>query len=90
MRRTLIRNPKLEILMEFAPPHLQRAGVKAGKFLNSIRAAGLHVRRVDDATGELLMASDEELVSSHSTNLYLSRDPAARELKKGGRCDAGR
>jgi FkbM family methyltransferase len=65
------RNPGLRIFIEFAPEHLRRAGVDplqwAGQILMSYT-----VRRLHDATGELIQVTADELAGCISWNLLLT------------------
>ncbi len=72
MRRIIERSPGIRILLEFAPIHLQRAGVDPGGFLDELNSLGFAVHRIDDQTGELLTASREELTSAFSAELEIS------------------
>jgi FkbM family methyltransferase len=73
MKRILAANPALIVLLEFAPTHLQRAGVAPADFLHELRATEFEIRRVDDLTGELSTPADEQLLTANSSNLHLQR-----------------
>jgi FkbM family methyltransferase len=73
MPRILTESPALVILLEFAPAHLQRAGVPPVEFLHELRAAGFVIQYVDDLTGELTTPTDEWLLNANSSNLHLQR-----------------
>jgi FkbM family methyltransferase len=73
MKKLIAANPALIVLLEFAPTHLQRAGVGAAEFLDELRTAGFAIRRVDDFTGELSTPADELLLTANSSNLHLQR-----------------
>jgi FkbM family methyltransferase len=73
MKRILAESPALVILLEFAPAHLQRAGVLPAEFLHELRAAGFGIQHVDDLTGELTTPTDEWLLNVKSSNLHLWR-----------------
>ncbi len=74
MKSLLSQNPGIQILMEFAPSHLDRAGVDPAEFIREIQSSGFAIARVHELTGELLSTSASELTSFFSSNLYLSRE----------------
>ena len=76
MQRIITNNPHIQIYIEFAPQHLNRAGVEPEQFLREIDALGFDVNRVDDLDGSLCSTSLEELVSKNSSNLRLTRRPS--------------
>jgi hypothetical protein len=41
--------------------------------IRKIRALGFSIRRIDETSGQLAPAIDEELLSAYSVNLLLSR-----------------
>ena len=59
--------------MEYAPPHLQRAGVSASGFLDQLIADGFQIAAVDDVTGELSAVDRERLPAAFSINLSLRK-----------------
>ena len=71
MRETILKNPSIRIVLEFAPSHLSRAGVKPGEFLSELQALGFEITRVDDLTGELRETSPSELATTISANIHL-------------------
>ena len=73
MKQTIQRNPKLKVLMEFAPEHLRRSGINPERFLADLHSMGFTIKRVHDESGSLLSTSAAELTESFSTNLYLCR-----------------
>jgi FkbM family methyltransferase len=76
MNRILERNPDILILMEYAPPHLQRSGISPSGFLDQLTADGFQIAAVDDATGELSEVDRERLPSAFSVNLSLRKSVA--------------
>ena len=73
MKRIISHNFGIQILMEFAPGHLGRAGFDPGGFIEEIRSLGFSVARVHDVTGERLPVTREELIQAGSANLWLAR-----------------
>lgn len=71
--RGVIANRDVQIIMEFAPTLLERAGFEPAGFLGELRSAGMTARQVDDLSGELRTASDELLLSMKSANVLLTR-----------------
>ena len=74
MSRLLARNPGLQILTEFAPVHLRRAGVDPASYLDEITRMGFEIFRIDDMDGALHKEPSADLLGAHSANLYLKRD----------------
>jgi FkbM family methyltransferase len=72
MRETLKRNPRLRLFIEFAPAHLERAGVDPSSFLDELISSGFEIHTVDDRTGELKTQSKDELLRQLSVNLSLN------------------
>jgi len=75
MQNVLRSNPHLRLFIEFAPQLLQRAGVDPAAFLDELAEMGLHIRLVDDLSGELRHITTSDLLRCYSTNLGLSREP---------------
>jgi FkbM family methyltransferase len=80
MARTIERNAKIAIIIEFAPSHLERAGVNATGFARQL----LHrydVLAIDVLDGSTRAVTARELSRSFSVNLLLTRRPehGARE-----------
>ncbi len=73
MNNLLARNPGMHILLEFAPEHLQRAGVDPLQWGSDLVTSGFLIRRVEDVTGELLPVVPEELARCVSWNLLLTQ-----------------
>ncbi|MEO8026397.1 MAG: FkbM family methyltransferase [Bryobacteraceae bacterium] len=74
MRQIVSRDRDIQILMEFAPTHLHRAGVNPGDFLEEISSLGFNILRINDVSGELVHSSRSDLCSAFSANLFLTRD----------------
>ena len=72
MKEIIARNPRICIFLEFAPSHLQRAGIAPEVFYREIETLGFDISRVDDLTGDLSPVSWRELLSYHSSNLQLT------------------
>jgi len=73
MRRVIEDNPSIRIFMEFAPQHLERAGVEPGEFVEEIERMGFAIACVDDFSGEVRSVTRAELVASYSVNLSLQK-----------------
>jgi FkbM family methyltransferase len=76
MRRILEENPGIRIVIEFAPAHLARAGVRAEDFLTEIFSAGFAISRIGDESGDLTPFDPSMLAPTAGVNLLLER-PAA-------------
>jgi FkbM family methyltransferase len=72
MGKTLRRNRRIRVFMEFAPSLLLRAGSDPAEFLEQLTADGFRIQRVHDDSGELIDASLEELRAVFSVNLMLT------------------
>jgi len=73
MRRVIEDNPSIRIFMEFAPQHLERAGVEPEEFVEEIERMGFEIARVDDVSGEVRAAVRAELVAGYSVSLSLQK-----------------
>ena len=73
MQRILAENPRVRILIEFAPIHLRRAGVEPEQFLHEIAAAGFMICRIEDQSGELIPFHSAALGPDDGANLLLER-----------------
>jgi FkbM family methyltransferase len=71
MKKVIERNPRIRILLEFAPIHLRRAGCNPSEFLDEIASLGFMIRRIDEANGEVLPVTREALTEAFSVNLQL-------------------
>ncbi len=71
MRETLKRNPRMRLFIEFAPTHLERAGVNPASFLDELAEIGFEILTVDDLTGECKVSSKEQLLRQSTVNLSL-------------------
>ena len=71
MRQVIQRNPKIRIVLEFAPVHLLRAGGSPMGLLDDIASLGFDIRRIDDVNGDLLNVTRGELAEAFSVNLQL-------------------
>lgn len=74
MRKLLQENPEVQIVMEFAPVHMQRAGVQPEQMLALIREDGFGIKKINEETAEAEYVSDEDLLQAESVNIYLTRD----------------
>lgn len=79
MQRIIRQNPRLRIFMEFSAQHLTRADVTPSKFLSDIRDMGFEIRAIDELTGQIHPATDEELINAFSPILSLRRPAAESE-----------
>jgi FkbM family methyltransferase len=73
MQRIIAQNPAIQIILEFGPTNIVRAGRRPEDLIRKIRALGFSIRRIDETSGQLAPAIDEELLSAYSVNLLLSR-----------------
>jgi FkbM family methyltransferase len=78
MERVLTRQRRVNMLCEFWPSGMQRAGFDAGEFLDRVTDLGFVYRHVDQKERRLVNRSKSELLSTQwivekSTNLFLSR-----------------
>jgi FkbM family methyltransferase len=71
MQQVIKRNPKIRILLEFAPVHLIRAGSSPLELLDEFASFGFGIRRIDDVNGDLLSVTRGELAEAFSVNLQL-------------------
>ena len=71
MRETVLKNPSIRIILEFAPTHLRRAAVNPGEFLSELHALGFEISHVDDISGQLREISETALTTGFSANLHL-------------------
>ena len=78
MQQVIKRNPKIRILLEFAPVHLKRAGSSPLEVLNEFASFGFDIRRIDDVNGDLLSVTRGELAEVFSANLQLELPQRAR------------
>jgi FkbM family methyltransferase len=78
MRQVIKRNPKIQILLEFAPVHLIRAGTSPLDLLDEFAAFGFDIRRIDDVNGHLLSVTPGELAKVFSANLRLELPQSTR------------
>jgi FkbM family methyltransferase len=73
MRRIIAENPQIRIVLEFGPSNILRTGNRPEELLQQIRDLGFSMRGIDEAHGELLPVSENELLSAYSVNLLLSK-----------------
>jgi FkbM family methyltransferase len=74
MGRLIRNNPQLNIIMEFAPAHIDRAGRSPGDVIDEIMSAGFLIQVIDPVTGDLAPARREALVSRENTDVFLARN----------------
>ena len=74
MRRLLERNPQVQILMEFAPGHIKRAGVSPEEMLDLIHELGFTYALIDEESAQAAPVGRQELLAADSVNLYLKRE----------------
>lgn len=74
MRRLLERNPQVQILMEFAPGHMKRAGVSPEEMLDLIHELGFTYALIDEESAQAAPVGRQELLAADSVNLYLKRE----------------
>jgi FkbM family methyltransferase len=73
MRNLVERNPRVHIILEFAPVHLRRAGFDPSSVIAEFHASGFEIRRIDDANGDLRPVASSQLVQANSVNVLLTR-----------------
>lgn len=73
MKNLIAHNPRVHIVLEFAPVHLRRAGQDPESALAELRDSGFEIRRVDDVTGDVEEVSPERLCGTGSSNVFLVR-----------------
>lgn len=73
MSRILSENPKIKILIEFAPGHIVRAGMAPQEVLDYYSELGFY-RYLITEKGELRTVNDDELVNCFSENLLLTKE----------------
>ena len=74
MRRLLEGNPQVQILMEFAPGHMKRAGVSPEEMLDLIHELGFTYALIDEESAQAAPVGRQELLAADSVNLYLKRE----------------
>lgn len=74
MRTLLEKNPHVQMIMEFAPIHLKRAGVQPEALLKMVRELGFSIYTINETTAEAETVSEEELLRTGTVNLYLKRE----------------
>jgi FkbM family methyltransferase len=73
MKNLVERNPRVHIILEFAPVHLRRAGFDPCSVIAEFHAAGFEIRRIDDVNGDLRPVASAQLVQANSVNVLLTR-----------------
>ena len=73
MTRLLTIHPNMQLVSEFAPSLLRRAGVDPFEFISDLNGLGFRISRIDDMTGEAKSTSAEELLQLESSNVLLAR-----------------
>lgn len=74
MEAVLQENVGVQILMEFAPSHIRRAGHEPSELLALVRRHGFSLYLIDEATAGVKPVTEEELQGVYSVNLYLKRE----------------
>lgn len=73
MSRIISENPKVKILVEFAPEHIVRAGMQPEYILDYYSELGFYKYLINES-GELKTVSNEELIKCFSENLLLTKE----------------
>jgi FkbM family methyltransferase len=73
MRRVILENPEITIVLEFAPEHLTRAGVSAAGFLDELASDGFDIHVVHHTTGVLHRLSQEQILREPALNLCIRK-----------------
>ena len=77
MHGHIAANPKIQIIAEFAPELLRKAGVKPLAFLREVHELGFEYKLIAEPGGELVRFDDERLLELTSANLLLRRADSA-------------
>lgn len=73
MNRIISENPQIKILIEFAPGHILRAGMKPEEVLDYYSELGFYRYKITE-NGELCVVCDSELINCFSENLLLTKE----------------
>lgn len=73
MKRIITQNPDIKIILEFAPSNLIRAGLRPDNLIKDIHGLGFIIQAIDEASGDLFVITEEDLVNSYSINLLLQK-----------------
>ena len=74
MRRLLMENHNIKLIMEFAPAHMRRAGVEPEQMLSLIGELGFTIYQINEATAQAEPVEQSSLLQAQSVNLYLVRE----------------
>lgn len=74
MRRLLMENHNIKLIMEFAPAHMRRAGVEPEQMLALIGELGFTIYQINEATAQAEPVEQSSLLQAQSVNLYLVRE----------------
>lgn len=78
MKRIILNNPQIMILIEFAPENLIRAGSNPIELLKLINEYNLKILQIDENTGTTTEVIESDLLEENSVNLLLTN--AARRF----------
>jgi FkbM family methyltransferase len=73
MTRLLTVHPNMQLVIEFAPSLLRRAGAEPLEFASELNRSGFRFSRIDDMSGEAKPTSVEDLLQFESSNVLLTR-----------------
>ena len=78
MRKTIEKNPHLEIITEFNPYTLETAGTTGKDFLDKIEKLGFSLYIIDNTKLNFHKVTQNEILQitfPNTANLYLKKDP---------------
>jgi FkbM family methyltransferase len=67
------RNEDVALIVEFGPSHLGRANQDLESWMSAFSTLGFEHQLIDAQSGELRKVSDDELLASYSSNLFMAR-----------------
>ena len=78
MRRIIVDNPELAVIIEFGPSHLARAGISIADWFDALQVPGFTAWEIDEGSQTLrTLRPLTERAAVFSMNLLLSRLPPA-------------
>ena len=73
MKNVIKNSPTLQIIMEFAPKHIEAAGKNPRFFLQSIKDIGFSMKLIDRTSAHLLEISIDSLLNCEVEDLFLEK-----------------
>lgn len=77
MQRIIADSPRLAVIVEFGPSHLQRGGISIADWLRELQAPGFTAWEIEEPAGRLRPLRQDGLADVFSINLLLLREPPA-------------